>query len=238
MIRTVKNAAKRLCFLAGLDVKRVNPAEHNYEWLRRHDIQTILDIGANVGQFAAMIHPILPGAAIYAFEPLKDCYEQLLANMQGIAGFHAFNWALGDHETSAAMCRSEHSPSSSLLEMADLHKEAFPSSRTTAREVVAVRCLDDVARELNVAGGLLVKIDVQGYEDRVIRGGRETLSRASVLIVETSFRELYRGQALFGVIHDMLARLGFFYAGALGQWRNRLDGSVLQADSIFVRPSA
>ena len=42
---------------------------------------TVLDVGANTGQFALEIHKILPQAMIYSFEPLKDCYEQLMHNM-------------------------------------------------------------------------------------------------------------------------------------------------------------
>lgn len=82
---------------------------------------------------------------------------------------------------------------------------------------------------------MLVKIDVQGYEDRVIRGGQRVISRAKVLIVETSFQTLYDGQPLFEDIYDTLLKMGFRYIGALWQLRSPLNGSILQADSIFVK---
>ncbi len=52
----------------------------------------------------------------------------------------------------------------------------------------------------------LVKIDVQGYEDKLIRGGRQTLGRASACIVEVDVDNMYEGQAhvmtVFGALDD------------------------------------
>ena len=210
----------------------------SWNWLTRRGIRTILDIGANVGQFAAEIHQVLPNAMIYSFEPLRDCYEQLVANMKGAGNFRAFHFALGDENWEAQMHRSEFSPSSSLLSMAELHKKAFPFTRMETRDTVPVKRLDDVAGDLTLSDHLLVKIDVQGYEDRVIAGGRNTISRADILIVETSFQSLYEGQALFANIFDALREIGFRYHGSLDQIRDPRDGRILQADSIFLREDA
>ncbi len=79
-----------------------------------------------------------------------------------------------------------------------------------------------------------MKIDVQGYEDRVLRGGEQTVKRAQVLLVETSFQQLYEGQALFEDILALLRGWGFRYAGALDQLLNPRTGEALQQDSIFV----
>jgi hypothetical protein len=83
---------------------------------------------------------------------------------------------------------------------------------------------------------LLVKIDVQGYEADVIRGATRTLSMARYVLTEVSFDELYSGQPLFGAVHDLLRDAGFRHAGSLDQLVSPLDGSVLQADALFVRP--
>ena len=85
-------------------------------------------------------------------------------------------------------------------------------------------------------GTILIKIDVQGSEDKVIRGGQKTLRRAKAVIVETSFTELYDGQPLFHDIYEGLRSLGFSYSGSWApDLKNPLDGSHLQQDSIFVR---
>ena len=222
----------------GVHIRRVNPADGNYGWLAPYRIGTIIDIGANEGQFAREFHGILPKATIYSFEPLEDCCDTLRRTMRDVANFRAFPYALGDRDASVEMHRSEYSPSSSLLPMGQLHKDLYPHTRTTHAETVTVRTLDGVMADLEVAGGLLVKLDVQGTEDKVILGGRETFARAGVVVTETSFQELYEGQSLFGTVHDLLSGMGFQYAGVLGpQRKNPADGSVLQADAIFVNPS-
>jgi hypothetical protein len=96
--------------------------------------------------------------------------------------------------------------------------------------------LDTVARTLDLRDPLLIKMDVQGYEDRVLRGGEQTVKRAQVLLVETSFARLYEEQALFEDVHDILRAWGFRYAGSLDQLLNPRTGQALQQDSIFVKP--
>jgi FkbM family methyltransferase len=209
----------------------------NKQWLLGSGIRTVFDVGANTGQFARAVHEVLPAAFIYSFEPLADCFGELQLAMNEVRDFRAFNIALAESEGEAEFYRSASSPSSSLLPMHELHKQNFPFTAEQSRETVKVRALDDCAKELTVEEQILVKLDVQGAEDKVIRGGRNLLQRAKVLIVETSMNTLYEGQPLFGDIFKLLEGLGFSYKGALSQAVSELDGSVLYADSIFVRGS-
>jgi FkbM family methyltransferase len=155
--------------------------------------------------------------------------------MRDVKNFQAFNTALGEREEEAVFFRSGWSPSSSLLPMGGLHKKYFPYTAQQSQEVVRVRRLDDYAEVLNIQGNVLVKLDVQGCEDKVIEGGRSLLERTKILIVETSMVPLYEGQPLFRQIMTLLDRLGFTYHGAISQFTSPVDGSVLQADSIFMR---
>ncbi len=152
---------------------------------------------------------------IYSFEPLPDCFEQLKATLVSALHFRAYNLALGDRAGTMSFERNEYSPSSSFLKIADLHWQAFPYTRHTDPVTVSLRRLDDLSQELVIKEPLLVKIDVQGYEDRVLRGGEATIRRASVIIVETSFEMLYEGQPLFDDIYRTLVAWGFVYDGAL-----------------------
>lgn len=237
MMSILRTIVKRPLNLVGLDLVRYNPryAMGEYAYVASLGIRTVIDVGAHMGEFARMIKDVLPGAAIFSFEPLREEFQRLQQLAQNGSGITAFNYAVGDKNETVEIHRSSYAQSSSLLPMAELHKEAFPVSASHTSERVEVKRLDDVLREFRLEPEMLVKIDVQGYEDRVIAGATETLARAKAVIVEVSFRELYEGQPLFDVIFGMLSERGFRYMGNLYQLLSPLDGAPLQADALFVR---
>jgi len=237
-----KSAIQNCLRPLGIQLQRIPTKEKVAEierrktlWLRKMEIKTILDIGANSGQFAKRIHEIFPEAKLYSFEPIRDCYEDLVNNFEGVQQFHAFNLALGNETGEVEMHRSEYSPSSSLRPMAELHKTSFPFTKNEISETIKVVKLDNVASQIEIKTPLLIKIDVQGFEDKVIEGGRETFSKADIVITELSVEELYEGQKLFDGIYNMLKGLGFKYRGNYEQLHHPDDGRVLQMDGIFIR---
>ncbi len=219
---------------AGLKVQRIG-APSALVWMQSMGIRTVIDVGANEGQFAALSHETFPEARIYSFEPLADCFASLQSRMGAVSAFRGFNCALGETEGEQDIHRSVYSPASSLLAMDPLCTDAFPHTKGGTIERIKVRRLDDVVRELQIDLPLLLKIDVQGFEDKVILGGQETLARAKLVLVETSFAPLYEGQPLFGDIFQMLSARGFVYHGNFDQLANPNDGRPLQADALFVR---
>jgi len=198
-------------------------------WIKNQNIKTVLDIGANVGQFVKEIRERLSEAQIYSFEPLKECFEKLLK----IDGLKAFNFALGDKEGVVEMNKSRYSPSSSLLQMSDAHKTLFPHTKEHSPEKIEVKRLDDI--KLNLKPEILIKVDVQGFEGKVIEGGAETFKKAKVILIENSFVELYQDQPLFDKIYQKLKSLGFEYQSSKEQKINKHTGEVISEDSIFVR---
>jgi FkbM family methyltransferase len=204
----------------------------NQPWLVEAGVRTILDIGAGIGHFASIIHEILPEALIYAFEPLEGPYANLKDKEKRVKQLTALNIALGDTDGEMQFHVSDYWPSSSILPMADLHRENYPFTSGGYTKTVRSARLDDIAKDVKIEDNLLIKIDVQGFEDRVLAGGRDTVKRAGILILETSFQPLYVGQALFEDIYDFLKE-DFRYIGALSESRSPIDGSVLQEDSIF-----
>lgn len=216
----------------GVDIRLIRP--DNYTWLQSRNIAAVLDIGANTGQYAIHIAKLLPKARIYSFEPISSCYQDLQKNTAGL-NVKAFPFALGETEETMPINVSGLTPSSSLLPMANLHETVFSGSEYQSTETIQVRRLDDIASQLDLSGKYLVKIDVQGFEDRVIRGGKSVIAGADLVWIETTFQELYQGQVLFGAIYDMLTELGFEFRGNISQAKNPADGSYLYADSLFFR---
>jgi FkbM family methyltransferase len=236
----MKRAVKSILEATGFELRRVNykfepRKENRFKWIRNLNIRTVLDVGANTGQFAGEIHAILPDAAIYSFEPLRECYELLVEKMRHVPKFRAFDFALGSEASEIEMHRSAFTPSSSILRMNNLHKQAFPFTNKDVLEKVAIKRLDDVTGAIDLVENILIKIDVQGFEDRVISGGLKTIQLAKLLIIELSFENLYDGQPLFDTIYKTMKQLGFEYHGNFSQLLNPVDGNILQADGIFIK---
>lgn len=228
-----KNFVRKAFNLIGLDIRKAKPA-HNTVWLKSFDIKTVIDVGANIGQFAKDARELYPDAAIHSFEPLPGPYSELLVNTKTFAKFNAYNFALGDCEGTAEMYSNDFSQSSSLLEMANSHKRAFPHTKNTTSIAVKIQTLDAIASKLELDTDILLKIDVQGSEKQVLDGGKETLNKVKIIIIETSYISLYKDQPLFADLHNYLTKLGFRFHGNLGQLLHPSDGSILQGDSIFI----
>lgn len=223
----------RLLAPIGLQVRRLREPRYFGEL----GIQTVLDVGANTGQFARRIRSQLPGAVIHCFEPLPKTLQLLrkASRKDQRIYFHAI--ALGDSEGEAEMFENAFTPSSSLLAMTQAHVRAFPFSGASRTVRVPVARLDTWAGSHELREPLLIKLDVQGYEDRVLRGGVRTMARACALIVEMSFQELYRDQLLFDGMYTLLRNLGFQCVGFENVLLDPSSGATLQVDAIFLRRS-
>jgi FkbM family methyltransferase len=240
----VKRIVKRGLQAVGLTITRYNtpnllkfvpdPADE-LKWINAAGIRSVLDIGAHSGEMAQQFRSILPDAIIHSFEPLPEPFKKLVNLMGDDARFSASQFALGDKTEHVEMRQHEFTQSSSLLQMSDRHREEFPFTTNSEPVAIEVKRLDDVAERLPLKPNLLVKIDTQGFEDRVIRGGEQTIKKALIVVIEVSFAKLYENQPLFGDIYDQMRSLGFAYGGALHQLCSPRDGQPLQADAIFLK---
>lgn len=219
----------------GLDLHRYHPETEPLSHLKNLSIKTILDIGANVGQFAEEVRGVLPDAKIISFEPVKDCYNKLTSSFSSDKNFKAYNIAIGSENSSIDMNKSSYTPSSSLLPMNNIHKELFPHTKDQTHEKVQVKRLDDILKVQDLEKDILIKIDVQGYEDKVIDGGTNIFQAAKIALIETSFFTFYDGQPLFDDIYKKMIALGFSYQSSSHQKKNKDNGEILMEDSIFIR---
>ncbi len=143
--------------------------------------------------------------------------------------------ALGNEDGEIAFYRNAFSQSSSVLDLTDLHKEAFPWAKQGREIRVPIHRLDTLKSELDLMPSIFIKIDVQGYEDQVLRGGEQVIRQADFVLIETAFDQLYEGEATFGAVYDVMLDYGFRYAGSLDQIVNPANGRPLYADALFLR---
>ena len=238
MTLIVKSALHRFLKAWGIDIVRWHKApENTLLGLTEVDIRTVFDIGANIGQSARFYRQMFPDARIYSFEPLPAAYSQLYRWSLGQNGkVQALNVALGDR--TGPMKMKEHvdySPSSSFLESTNLSHAVFPQTSRQQDTQVEMFRLDDIAKDLKIESEILVKMDVQGYEDRLIRGGKKTIGQAVACIMEVSLQPLYQGQPTFKKLCDSMHNLGFEYAGNILQIYDQ-HGRVIYLDALFRKP--
>jgi FkbM family methyltransferase len=207
----------------------------NKAWVKALGVGTVIDVGAHRGEFASAIRAVFPAADVYSFEPIPECHDALRRRFANDARVRTFNVAVGAAAGTVAFHRSSFTKSSSVLAMDDAHKRAFPWSAGETTIDVEMRTLDDVLAGVELAPKVLLKLDVQGYEDRVLAGAARLLARTDYVTAEVSFRALYRDQPLFDQIYAQLGAAGFRYHGNLDQLTSPEDGRVLQADAFFVR---
>ena len=229
----MKQILKNVFTRAGYVITKRQPYHNNYNWLTDHNIQTIMDIGANTGQFAKYISSRLPNSLIYSFEPIPSVYKKLVKNTQHL-NIKTFPFALGSKPEETTINVNAFSPSSSLMEMSNLHKTNFDFATTTTTETIKVKCIDDLLNISELKKNILSKIDVQGFEDQVILGGQVLLKNSKVVICEVSFKELYKGQKLFGDIFKMMHDLDFTYMGNYDQVYNYETGGIIGGDAVFI----
>ena len=203
-------------------------------WLEKLNISTIIDVGANIGQFSLAINATLPGRKIIAFEPIKSCYDKLVENTKSL-DITTFNCGLSDEDSTSEINISENFESSSFLQMESLHKKLYPYSKYTGTQEVQIKRMDDVLGQLKLANNVLLKIDVQGYERHVLAGGTETLKSVSAVIIEFAYQPIYSGQWLFDETYSFFNSIGFAFVGFADQVYSKETAIPIYGDAIFVK---
>ncbi len=199
--------------------------------------RTVIDVGAAHGGYSLAAVLAFPEVRVYSFEPLPDVFEALSATAAAQDRITAFPIALGDEDGRETIHRSESTGSSSILPMNKEHEAHFPGTGTTGKEEIAIRTLDGLVAkgEVELAPPVLMKIDVQGFEDRVLRGAEESLPAIESLIVELSLQELYEGQRLLPELRPWIEERGFTFRGHFTEGRSQATGEIVQVDALFAR---
>ncbi len=192
---------------------------------------TVVDVGASRGQFALHAARRWPNANIVCFEPLGSSADRLRSVLRGAVEVHQFG--VGSVPGRMSLNVSGREDSSSILPIA-LQADEYPETKAVGVEEVDVTTLDDALGHAALGSECLLKIDVQGYELEVLKGGRSVLKSATSVLCECSFVELYDGQPLADEVIEFLREQGFRLIGFSGQTLGR-SGRPIQADLIFER---
>lgn len=194
---------------------------------------TVIDVGANVGQFSRAALARWPDASVIAFEPLPEAAESLRRSLAGFPATEVHTDAIGDEDTFVTFHPHTYSLSSSVLPMRDDVRGRYHWAEEQPPVEVAVRRLDSVFGDRHLDRPTLLKLDVQGYELKALAGAPALLDQLDAIVLEQSFERFYEAQPLFSETNGFLESAGWRLARPLG-WR-REEGRVVEVDCLYLR---
>jgi FkbM family methyltransferase len=202
---------------------------------REFGIETVFDIGANVGQFARQLRANGYANEIMSFEPLIDAHRVLTqATASDPRWTVAPRAALGATRGQSTIFVSENSVSSSLLRVERSSVDAAPESGAVAEQSIDVRPLDEWHTP-DLALPLAIKLDVQGYEMHVLDGAPKILADTRIVLAEMSLVELYADAPTLPEFYQRMQEEGFRCITITPGFANYRTNELLQVDGVFVR---
>ncbi|MES2096938.1 MAG: FkbM family methyltransferase [Pseudomonadota bacterium] len=229
---------KRAGLALGVDVRsaRHQFAQRLVGHFNRVEQLTLLDVGANVGQFGLSMFSADFNGRLVSFEPLPGARAEL----QNKAARYPGRWevsdafALSDRSGEARFNVAANLASSSFLNQSNDMRAVAPFAAKTHEIVVRTARLDDVLYGyVRPGASIALKIDVQGAEGAVLAGARESLGRMRYVMLEQSIAGLYDGQPRYFELDETLRLAGFKLLDLEPGFRDPATGELLEFDALY-----
>jgi FkbM family methyltransferase len=205
------------------------PRDINVKW--------ILDVGANVGDISAAALDTYPAANVICFEPVKNTFEILKSRMASYKDrAHLFNFALSDKQETGLINITTAHGANSIMPQAQFHQEFNPHVREISKEEIKLVRLDDFAGKFPSQKIDIMKIDVEGHELNVLKGGADFISQnVDVVIIEISLMRdpSLADQAIFEVF-SFFNKIGFCLVNVMDLHHiENKSVQLVQMDCVF-----
>jgi FkbM family methyltransferase len=228
----VKQIIQRILKPFGLELRRTRFDPDLMAFIRERAIDTVLDVGANIGQFGTQLRAKGYRGRIVSFEPISEVYKTLAAKATSDRDWTTNNYALGAKSEQATIHVSDMSVFSSILPSTSAATRFDDAAAVARTETIEVRTLDDACR--GVSGNVLLKIDTQGFERQVLQGGRSMLSIMKGILMELPIVHLYEGTWRLHEAIEFMADAGFVPAQIHRVNFHSTDPvSLLEVDCLF-----
>jgi FkbM family methyltransferase len=193
---------------------------------RGYSPEVIYDVGAADGAWARFALGVFPDARMVCFEPLAEratALKQLESEGKGRIRF--LNVGVGDADVELQIGVTE-----------SLFDSSFAYSASNCRNV-SVRTLETLLRTECLELPSFVKIDVQGFEKRVIDGGPSVFAYADLVLMECQFLPFCEDMRTLDQTIAHMSSIGFIPYEFVDLLRRPLDGAMGQCDILFVKRS-
>ena len=243
----LKRLKRKLALSTGFYLKprRFSPlSSENYRTakiLKTLQIDNVLDVGANTGQFAESLLDYGYAGRIVSFEPTSLARTILIKNAEGSKNWEvAHKFALGNHSGNLNIYLSQDSQFNSAKQIDQRFTAHFKESAVMDTEEVELRTLDSLIGEYyETDTNIFLKIDTQGFEKEVLEGATELIKHVKGVKIEVPLQFIYKNVD-WGLtqIVSFFDERGFACASISEISANKKSGFVQEVDAIFVKKEA
>lgn len=204
-------------------------------FLNQYKINKIFDVGANTGQYAMHMRKLGFKGEIISFEPLSKAFIKMQENAKDDIKWKQNNYAIGDKNEKTIINISNNSYSSSISDILETHTKAAPDSFCIGTEKIEIKKLDSIFEKYYMQGDrLMLKIDTQGYEKKVIVGARNSLQKIVLIQLEMSLKPLYKDEMILSELISYLNKMNFELIGLENGFSHPETKHLLQVDGVFI----
>lgn len=228
-----------LNYKIGITIGRfpTNELEQRLSLLNCNKIDVILDIGANIGQYAIEMRRSGYKGLIISFEPIEEAYRKLAQKSANDKNWIAYNYAIGDINGESTINISQNLVSSSINQSLEQLEQSEPTAKYIRKEQIHIKTMDTVWDSLGVSNkNIFMKIDTQGYEKQVLDGAAESLKKIKGLQIEMALVPSYHNASTFDQIKQRIEALGFELMAIENGFYDKTSGRQLEVDGIFFKP--
>lgn len=222
----------------GISLERYpnGPLKRRVMLINYFNINKIIDIGANTGQYVKNMRMIGYHGKFISFEPLSDAFYKLKKNCSRDYNWSVYNFAIGESDCTKEINISANSVSSSFNKMLPVHTKESPSSKYIKTEIVQVKKLDTIYDDIvDFNDNVYIKIDTQGYEMNVLKGAENSLNKVIGIQLEMSLSQTYENEPDFKEVLNFMENKGFMLFSIEPGYYNKKSGQLYQFDGIFFR---
>lgn len=246
----IKKIIKKIFSILGYNISRI---DKKYKKLSFNDIHKakididnplIFDVGANKGQSIRRFKNIFPRSTIHAFEPIKEEFVKLQDEFKNDKSIFLNNFALGDsldQKKFNIMASTGHSsfykinPDTEWLKIRS--KEFNSSEKEYEKKVVDVKIdtINNYCKKNNISLIHILKLDTQGYEEKILAGASEILPKIKLIETELMFDNVYEKRLNFYDIEKHIIKHNFrLIAIEPLNFSNLLEGYMFCVDAIYL----
>lgn len=224
--------------ITGLEIIKYPTPEldRRIKLLQHYNIDVVIDVGANIGQYGSEMRNIGYKGRIISFEPTSEAFEKLSKTSKNDPAWEIYHSSLGERDGKTTINISKNSVSSSLLDSLSELTKIAPNASFIKKEEIDIKKLDSVFNALNIDNkNIYLKIDTQGYESLVLEGAKESLKNILGIQLEMALIPSYEGAITFQEMTAKLNSFGFKLVTVESGFYDKVSGKLMEVDGVFYK---